>query len=167
MAQKRGPLRGRLPEPVSPIKLTQTHQNPVPNSQSLRPGHLGTGFWSVRMSSPAKTGPEPAPEARPKYRKHYRALRRESTILYLVFVALRPVSGPSWPGDMSQRARLRTCCGASRGGRLDGYKNIYFHKVWGPSPGPESTPQGPGTRSPEQFPNDSQIDTKSKNDQYK
>jgi hypothetical protein len=42
-----------------------------------------------------------------------------------------------------------------RGGRLDGYKNVYLHKVWGPPdpirthlPGPGIGPQGPGTRSP-------------------
>ncbi len=59
-----------------------------------------------------------------------------------------------------------------RGGRLDGYKNAYLYKIWGP-PGPPSEPPSPVRNRPPRgrargllaIPNNSRIDAKSKNDQ--
>ncbi len=52
-----GPRAG-LPGPVLAANLTNTDQNPVPNSPGLRPAQCGIGFWLVRAEFPAKTGPK-------------------------------------------------------------------------------------------------------------
>ncbi len=60
-----GPRAG-LPVPALAGKLVRTEQqHPVPHCPGLRPRQFGTGFWSVRISFPAKAGSKPAPEAGP------------------------------------------------------------------------------------------------------
>ena len=49
---------------VAAEHLMRTDQHQVPNCPSLRPRQFGTGFWSVRIRSPASAGPKPDPEAR-------------------------------------------------------------------------------------------------------